>query len=87
MGGTRGGALTLIDAITLIQTSTCQLITHQHSRTMKISYMEVEHSKVQDRYKIFNSMLHMGSKDSGSKEVRQHKIRDKGDLFPSKIRC
>ena len=68
----------LIEAITLSQTLTCQLITHQHSETMIISHMEVELGKVQDQCRIFNnSMLHMGSKDNSSKEVIEQKIRDK----------
>ena len=47
----------------------------------------VEHNKVQDQCIIFNnSMLHMGSKDSSIKEVREQKIKDKGDLIPLKIR-
>ena len=76
----------LIEAITLSQTSTCQLTTHQHSGTMKISHMEVEHSNVKDRCRIFNnSMLHMGSKDNNSKKVKEKKIKDKGDLIPLKI--
>ena len=78
----------LIEATTLSQTSTCQLITHQHLGTMRISHMGVEHNKVQDQCRIFNnSMLHMGSKDSNNKEVIERKIRDKGDLIPLKIRC
>ena len=73
----------LIEAKNLSQTLTCQLTTHQHSGTMRISDMKVGHSKVQDQYKFLNnSMLHMGSKDSSSKEVREQKIKDKGDLFP-----
>ena len=45
---------------------------HQHSGTLRNSYMEVEHSKVQDRCRIFNSiMLRIGSKDSSNKEVRE----------------
>ena len=74
--------------LTLIQTPTSQLTTHQHSGTMRISHMEVDHSKVQDYCIIFNnSMLHMGSKDSRNKEVREYKIRKKGDLIHLKIRC
>ena len=54
---------------------------------MRISHMEVEHSKVQDQCRIFNkSMLHMGSKDSSSKGVKEQKIRDKGDFNPLKIK-
>ena len=74
----RHSFLMIIEAITLSQTSTCQLITHQHSGTMRISHMEVELGKVQDQCIIFNnSMLHMGSKDNNSKEVIEQKIRDK----------
>ena len=62
----------VIKATTLIQTSTCQPTTHQHLGTMRISHMEIEHSKVQDQCRIFNnSKLHMGSKDSNSKGVRE----------------
>ena len=62
----------LIEATTLSQTSTFQLMTHQHSGTMRISHMEVEQSKLQDRCRIFiNNMLHMGSKVSSSKKVRE----------------
>ena len=61
-----------IEATTLSQTSTYQLITHQHSGTMRISHMEAEHSKVQDQCRIFNnSMLYMGSKDNISKGVKE----------------
>ena len=68
----RHSFLMLIEATALSQTSTCQLTTHQHSRTMRISHMEVEHNKVQDQCKIFNnSMLHMGSKDNNNKGVRE----------------
>ena len=81
----------LIEATTLSQTSTFQLTTHQHSGPMRIkeiSHMEVKQSKVQDQCRIFNnSMLHMGSKDNSSKEVREQKVEDKGDLIPLKIRC
>ena len=38
--------------------------------------------------RIFNNnMLHMGSKDNNSKQVREQKIKGKGDLIPLKIRC
>ena len=70
----------LIEARNLSQTSTFQLTTHQHSRTMRISHMEVEYSKVQDQCKIFNNnMLHIvprkeairesESRKSGTKEI------------------
>ena len=76
------------ETTTLSQTLTCQLITHQHSATMRISHMEVEHNKVQDQCRIFNySMLHRDSKDSNNKGVRKQKIQDKGDLNPLKIKC
>ena len=62
----------LIEATTLSQTSTCQLITHQYSGTMRISHIEVKHSKVQDQCRIFNnSMLHMGSKDNSRQGVKE----------------
>ena len=81
----------LIEVITLSLTLTCQLITHQHSGTMRISHMGEEHSMVKDLGRIFNNtMLHLGSNDnnnSSNKEVRGQKIRDKGDLFPLKNRC
>ena len=76
-----------IEVTTLSLTSTCQLITHQHSRTMRISLMEEEHNKVKDLSRIFNNiMLHLGS-NKNNKEVREQKIRDKGDLLPLKSRC
>ena len=54
------------------------------------SYGE-EHNKVTDLGRIFNNtMLHLGSNNnnnSNNKEVRGHKIRDKGDLLPLKNRC
>ena len=63
------------------------IITHQHSGTMRISHMEEEDSKVKDLGKIFNNiMLHLGSNNK-NKEVREQKIRDKGDLLPLKNRC
>ena len=78
----------LIEVTTLSLTSTCQLITHQHSGTMRISHMEEEHSKVKDLGRIFNNiMLHLGSNNSSNMEVREHKIKDKGDLLPLKNRC
>ena len=72
----------------LSPTSTCQLITHQHSGTMRISHMGEEHSKVEDLGKISNNtMLHLGSNNNSSKEVKEQKIRDKGDILPLKNRC
>ena len=51
------------------------------------SYGE-EHSKVKDLGKIFNNiMLHLGSNNNNNKEVREQKIKDKGDLLPLKNRC
>ena len=79
-----------IEVTILSPTSTCQLITHQHLGTMRISLMEEEHSKVEDLGRIINNiMLHLGSNkdNSSSKEVREHKIRDNGDLLPLKNRC
>ena len=64
----------LIEVTTLSPTLTCQLITHQHSGTMRISHMGEKHSKVKDMGRIFNNtMLHLGSNDnnnSSNKEVR-----------------
>ena len=55
-------------------------------RNHENSHMEVEHSKLKDRCRIFNnSMLHMGSKDNNSKKVKEQKIKVKGDLIPLKI--
>ena len=72
----------LIEATTLSQSSSCQLITRQHSRTMRISHTEVEHSKVPDRCRIFNnSMLHMGSNDSNNKQVKEKKSGTKEISF------
>ena len=52
--------------------STCQLITHQHSGTMRISHMEEEHNKVKDLGRIFNNiMLHLSSNNNNNKEVRE----------------
>ena len=66
--------LMLLEVTILSPTSTCQLITHQHSGTMRISHMGEKHSKVTDLGRIFNTMLHLGSynnnKNSSSKEVR-----------------
>ena len=54
---------------------------------MRISHMEVEHSKVQDQCRIFNiSMLHRDSKDNSSKGVKEQKIQGKGYLNPLKIK-
>ena len=84
----------LIEVTTLSPTLTCQLITHQYSKTMRISHMGEEHSKVKDLGRIFNNiMLHLGSNNNNNnnnnnnKEVREQKIRDKGDLFPFKNKC
>ena len=76
-----------IEVTTLSPTSTCQLITHQYSRTMRISLMEKEYNKVKYLGKIFNIMLHLGSNNNNNKEVNEHKIRDKGDLLPLNNRC
>ena len=79
----------LIEVTTLSLTSACQLITHQHSGTMRISHMGEEHNKVKDMGRIFNNiMLHLGSNNNNNKsnkEVREQKIRDKGDLLPLKL--
>ena len=76
----------------LSPTSTCQLITHQHSETMRISLLEEEHIKVKDLGRIFNNtMLHLGSNkyknNNNNKDVRGQKIKDKEDLLPLKNRC
>ena len=78
-----------IEITTLSPTSTCQLITHQHLGTMRISLMEEEHNKVKDLSRIFNNiMLHLGSNNNNNnKEIKEQKIRDKGDLFPWKNKC
>ena len=64
-----------IEVTTLSPTSTCQLITHQHSGTISISLMEEEHIKVKDLGRIFNNiMLHLGSNNnnnSSNKEFRE----------------
>ena len=76
----------LIEVTTSSPTSICQLITHQHLRTMRISHMEEKHSKVKDLGRIFNNiMLHLGSNNNN--KVREQKIRDKGDLLPLKNKC
>ena len=79
-----------IEVTTLSLTSTFQLITHQHSGTMRISHMGEEHHKVKDLGRIFNNiMLHLGSNNNNhnNKEFREQKIRDKGDLLPLKNIC
>ena len=77
-----------IEVTTLSPTSTFQLITHQHSGTMRIYLVEEKHNKVKDLGRIFNNiMLHLGSNNNNNnsnKEVKEQKIRDKGDLFPLK---
>ena len=83
----------LIEVTTLSLTSTCQLIAHQYSGTMRNSHMGEEHNKVKDLGRIFNNiMFHLGSNNNNNnnnnnKEVREQKIRDKGDLLPLKNRC
>ena len=83
--------LTLLEVTILSPTSTCQLITHHHSGTMRISHMGEEYSKVTDLGRIFNNiMLNLGSNNNNNnnnKEVRWKKIRDKGDFVPLKNRC
>ena len=70
-----------IEVTTLSPTSTCQLITHPHLGTMRISLMEKEYNKGKDLSRIINNiMLHMGSNknnNNSNKEVREQKIRDK----------
>ena len=87
----RHSILMLLEVAILSSTSTCQLITHLHSRTMRISHMGEEHSKVTNLGKIFNNtMLHLGSNNNNnnnSNEVRGYKIRDKEDLLPLMNRC
>ena len=39
------------------KTPTCPLIAHQHSRTMRISHMVEEHSKVKDLDRICNNIM------------------------------
>ena len=64
----------LIEFTILSPTSTCQLITHQHSGTMRISHIGEKHSKVKDLDRIFNNiMLHLGSNNNNNnnkEEVR-----------------
>ena len=64
-----------IEVTTLSLTPTCHLIIHQHSGTMRISHMKVEHHKVKDLGRIFNNiMLYLGSNNnnnSSNKEVRE----------------
>ena len=62
----------IIEVIILSPTSTCQLIIHQHSGTMKTSHMGEEHNKVKDLGRICNNiMLHLGSNNNNHKEVRE----------------
>ena len=82
----------IIEVTTLSPTLTCQLITHQHLVTIRISHMEEEHSKVKDLGRIFNNIiLPLGSNNNNNnnnnKEVREQKIWNKGDLLPLKNRC
>ena len=83
----RHNILMLIEVTILSSTSTCQLITHQHSGTTRISHIGEGHSKVKDFGRISNYiMLHLGSNNNNNnntnnKEVREQKIRDKGDLL------
>ena len=81
----------LIEVTTLSPKLNCQPITHQHSGTMRISHMEVEPSKFKDLGKIFNNIiLHLGSNNNNynsSKEVKEQKIGNKGDLFPLMNKC
>ena len=54
-------------------------------RKMRISHMEMEHSKAKDLCKtISNNMLHMGSRDRSSRAVRELRIRAK--VGPSLLR-
>ena len=83
----RYNILMILEVTILSLTSTFQLITHHHLRTMRISHMGEEHSKVTDLSRIFtNTMLHLGS-NNNKKEVRGQKIRDKGDLLHLKNIC
>ena len=84
----RHSILMLLEVTILNPTSNCQLITHQHSRTMRIAHMGEENSKVTDLGRIFNNtMLHLGSNNNNNKkEVKGQKIRDKVDLLPLKNR-
>ena len=81
----RHNTLMLIGAILLSPTSTYPLTTHQHSGTMRISYMEKEHNKFKDLDRICsNIMPHLGSNNnnSNSKQDREHKIKGRGYLIP-----
>ena len=70
------------EATTLSQTSTCKLITHQHLGTMIISHMEVEHSKVQVRCRIFNnSMLYRVPRTVAARESKSRKSRQRRSQF------
>ena len=53
----RHNTLMPIGAILLSPTSTCPLTTHQHSRTMRISHTEEEHSKVKDLDRICSNIM------------------------------
>ena len=71
----RHNILMLLEVTILSPTSTCQIITHQHSRIMRISHMGEEHNKVKDLGRIFNNtLLHLGSNNNNNnsnKEVRR----------------
>ena len=80
----------LIEVTVLILTSTCQLTTHQHIGTMRISLMEEEYNKVKDLGRTFNKImlpLDSNNNNNNNKEVREQKIRGKGDLPPLKNIC
>ena len=53
--------------------------------------MDEEHNKIKDLDRIFNNiMLHLGSNNNNNnnnKEVRERKIKDKGDILPLKNKC
>ena len=55
---------------------------------MRISHMEVEHSKAKDLYITVNSgMLHMGFRDSSSRATRELRIMAKGGPSLLRSRC
>ena len=74
-------------AIRLSPTSTSPLTTHQHSKTMRISHMEEEHSKFKDLDIICsNIMPHLGSNNNCSNQIKMdaiagHKLLSFMDAF------
>ena len=88
----RHSTLMPIGAKLLSPTLTYPFITHQHSRTMKISHMDGERNKFKDLDRMCSNVIpHLGSNNNNSnsnnKHNREQKIRGRGDLIPLRTRC